>query len=121
MDAAFKGSIADSSAGHGFRVVTRPLGRFVPSDAGHGNFDLALGMGELFYFDDFHRNVPRSNGFKVFIFGNDANRVVALGLAGMLAVGGVVGKVANLLTWWTVALVAVMRICVVAFGMDPTR
>lgn len=91
------------------------MGRFVPSDAGDGDFDLALGVRELLDFYDFHRNVPRSNGFEVFIFGDDADRVVAFGFAGMLAVGGVVGKVTNLLAWWTISLVAVMRVRVVTF------
>lgn len=85
------------------------------SDAGHGDFDLALGMRELLDFYDFHRNVPRSNGFEVFIFGNDADRVVALGFAGMLAVGCVVGKVTNLLTCRTISLVTKMRVRVVTF------
>lgn len=115
MDAAFEGSIAVSAAGRRFGVVTWPLGGFVSSDAGHGDFNLALGVGELLDFYYFHRNVPRSNGFEVLIFGNDADRVVALGFAGMLAVCGIVGQVTNLLAWWAVALVAVMRIRVVAF------
>lgn len=75
----------------------------------------------MFDFDDFHGDVPGSDGFEVFIFGNDTDRVVALGLAGMAAVGGIVGKVADLLARGTVALVAVMRIRVVAFGVDSTR
>lgn len=91
------------------------------SDAGHGNFDLALGVREPFDFYDFHGDVPRSDWLEVLIFGNDADRVVALGLAGMLAVGGVVGKVTNLLAWWTISLVAVMRVRVVTFRMDSAR
>lgn len=61
------------------------------TDAGYGHFDLTLGVGELFDFHDFHGDVPWSDGFEVFIFGNDADRVVALGLAGVAAVGGIVG------------------------------
>lgn len=110
MDATLEGSIAVSPTGRGFGVVTRPQCRFVSSDAGHGDFDLALGVRELFDFYDFHRNVPRSDWFEIFIFGNDADRVVAFGLTGMLAFGGVVGKVTNLLARWTISLVAVMRV-----------
>lgn len=121
MDATFEGSIAVSSTGRGFGVVAWPECRFVASDAGHGDFDLALGMRELFDFYYFHGDVPRSDGFEILIFGNDSDRVVALGLAGMLAVGGVVGKVTNLLAWWTISLVTVMRIRVVAFRMNSTR
>lgn len=112
MDATLEGSIAVSPTGRGFGVVTRPQCRFVSSDAGHGDFDLTLGVRELFDFYDFHWDVPRSNWFEIFIFGNDADRVVAPGFAGMLAVGGVIGKVTNLLARWTISLMAVMRVSV---------
>lgn len=85
----------------------------MPADARHGDFDLALGVRELFDFYDFHGDVPRSTRLEVLIFGNDADRVVALGLAGMLAVGCVVGKVTDLLAWWTISLVTVMWVRVV--------
>lgn len=97
------------------------MGRFVTSDAGHGDFDLALRMRQLFDFDNLHRNVPRSNGFEVFVFGDDPNRIVALGFARVFAFGSFVGECANLLARRTVALVAVVRVGVVTLGMNSAR
>lgn len=75
---------------------------------------------QLLNLDDFHRNVPRTDGFKVFVFGDYADRVVALGRAGMGAVGGIVGEFTYLLARRTVALVAVVRVRVVTLGVDST-
>lgn len=88
------------------------------SDASDRHWDLALRVWQLLDFDDFHRNVPRPNRFKVLLFGDDPNRVVALGLTGMGTVGGVVDEAADLLASWTIALMAVVWVRVMTFGMD---
>lgn len=68
--------------------------------------------------DDFHRNVPRTDGFEVFVFGDYADRIVTLGRARMRAVCGVVGEVTDLLARRTIALVAMVRVRVVTLGVD---
>lgn len=88
------------------------------SDASDRHWNLALWVWQLLDFDDFHRNVPRANRFKVLLFGDDTNRVVALGLTRMGTVGGVVGEAADLLASWTIALMAVVWVRVMTFGMD---